>query len=91
MASAEPSDQSGVEEASPDGGGVEMTSKKKTSRRELGTKGKSTSSRTAPTTCAGCAAVEHRLNTLIVWMAQSTYSPISVREAEALINEVGKR
>ena len=63
---------------------------KKTRRRELGTKGNATSSRTAPTTCAGCAAVEYRLNTLIVWMAQSTYSPISVREAEMLLNEVGK-
>ena len=34
-------------------------------------------------------ALELRLNTLIVWMAQSAGSPISVREAEMLINEVG--
>ena len=30
-----------------------------------------------------------RLDTLIVWMAQSANSPISVRDAERLLNEIG--
>jgi hypothetical protein len=63
--------------------------KKKKPRRALGTKGNATSSRTASAACADCARVEYRLNTLIVWMAQSANSPISVSDAERLLNEVG--
>jgi acyl-CoA reductase-like NAD-dependent aldehyde dehydrogenase len=34
-------------------------------------------------------ALDMRLRTLIVWMAQSANSPIRIDEAERLINEIG--
>lgn len=39
--------------------------------------------------CSTCKRIELRLNTLIVWIAQSSNSPLSVRDAERLLNEIG--
>jgi hypothetical protein len=40
--------------------------------------------------CEACERIEMRLNTLIVWIAQSANSPISIRDAERLLNEIGR-
>lgn len=44
----------------------------------------------AASTCAGCARIEYRLNTLIAWMAQSANSPIGIDDARKLVHEIGR-